>query len=85
VEYALEGSIFIGGAVRDNFLMQFQSDVLGVPVVRPQIVETTALGAVYLSGLAVGYWKDKEEIVQKWKVDREFSPNMDEKNKRDII
>jgi len=70
-----------GGAVRDNFLMQFQSDILGVPVVRPQVIETTALGAAYLSGLAVGYWKDKEEIGQKWKVDREFSPNMDEKVK----
>lgn len=70
-----------GGAVRDNFLMQFQSDILGVPVVRPKVVETTALGAAYLAGLAVGYWKDKEEIAQKWKVDREFSPNMDEKIK----
>ena len=70
-----------GGAVRDNFLMQFQSDILGVPVVRPQIAETTALGAAYLSGLAVGYWKDKEEIAQKWKIDKEFSPNMDKKTK----
>jgi len=70
-----------GGAVRDNFLMQFQSDILGVPVVRPQITETTALGAAYLSGLAVGYWKDKEEIAQKWKIDKEFSPNMDKKTK----
>jgi len=73
-----------GGAVRDNFLMQFQSDILGVPVVRPQIAETTALGAAYLSGLAVGYWKDKEEIAQKWKVDKEFSPNMDEKTKEKL-
>ncbi|MBA7592606.1 Glycerol kinase [subsurface metagenome] len=70
-----------GGAVRDNFLMQFQSDILGVPVVRPQVAETTALGAAYLSGLAVGYWKDKDEIAQKWKVDKEFKPNMDEKIK----
>lgn len=73
-----------GGAARDNFLMQFQSDILGVPVVRPKVVETTALGAAYLSGLAVGYWKDKEEIAQKWKVDREFSPNMDEKIKEKL-
>jgi glycerol kinase len=70
-----------GGAVRDNFLMQFQSDILGVPVVRPQVIETTALGAAYLSGLAVGYWKDKAEIASKWKTDREFIPNMDEKIK----
>lgn len=73
-----------GGAVRDNFLMQFQSDILGVPVVRPQVIETTALGAAYLSGLAVGYWKNKEEIAQKWKVDKEFSPNMDEKIKEKL-
>ena len=73
-----------GGAVRDNFLMQFQSDILGVPVVRPNVAETTALGAAYLSGLAVGYWKDKEEIAQKWKVDKEFSSNMDEKTKETL-
>lgn len=73
-----------GGAARDNFLMQFQSDILGVPVVRPKVVETTALGAAYLAGLAVGYWKDKEEIAQKWKVDREFSPNMNEKTKEKL-
>jgi glycerol kinase len=73
-----------GGAARDNFLMQFQSDILGVPVVRPQIVETTALGAAYLAGLAVGYWKDKEEIAQKWRVDRKFSPKMDEKTKEKL-
>jgi glycerol kinase len=70
-----------GGAVRDNFLMQFQSDILGVPVVRPQVIETTALGAAYLSGLAIGFWKDKAEISSKWKADREFIPNMDEKIK----
>jgi len=70
-----------GGAVRDNFLMQFQSDILGVPVVRPQVIETTALGAAYFSGLAIGFWKDKAEIASKWKADREFIPNMDEKIK----
>lgn len=73
-----------GGAVRDNFLMQFQSDILGVPVVRPQVIETTALGAAYLSGLAVGFWKDKAEIASKWKADREFIPNMDEKIKEKL-
>jgi glycerol kinase len=70
-----------GGAVRDNFLMQFQSDILGVSVVRPKVVETTALGAAYLAGLAVGYWEDKDEIAQKWKINREFKPNMDEKKR----
>jgi glycerol kinase len=73
-----------GGAVRDNFLMQFQSDILRVPVVRPKVIETTALGAAYLAGLAIGYWKDKDEIAKKWKVDREFSPNMDEKTKEKL-
>jgi len=73
-----------GGVVRDNFLMQFQSDILGVPVVRPQIAETTALGAAYLAGLAVSYWKDKTEIAAKWKVDKEFSPNMEESLREDL-
>ena len=73
-----------GGAVRDNFLMQFQSDILGVPVVRPQVIETTALGAAYFSGLAIGFWKDKAEIASKWKADREFIPNMDEKIKEKV-
>lgn len=64
-----------GGAVKNNFLMQFQSDLLGVPVDRPDINETTALGAAYLAGLAVGYWKDKEEIARQWKIERTFSPS----------
>jgi len=63
-----------GGAVANNFLMQFQSDVLGVPVVRPMVNETTALGAAYLAGLATGYWKDRHDIVQR--CDRTFSPGM---------
>lgn len=65
-----------GGAVANNFLMQFQSDILGVPVSRPKVIETTALGAAYLAGLAVGYWKDKEDIAQKWQMDRNFKPEM---------
>lgn len=67
-----------GGAVANNFLMQFQSDILGVPVSRPKIIETTALGAAYLAGLAVGYWKDKDDISKKWQIDREFVPQMAE-------
>lgn len=73
-----------GGAVRDNFLMQFQADILGIPVVRPQIIETTSLGAAYLAGLATGLWKDKKEISQKWKEDREFTPSMDEEKKEKL-
>ena len=61
-----------GGAVKNDFLMQFQSDILGVPVERPVVQETTALGAAYLAGLAVGYWQDKSEIAQQWQNDRTF-------------
>lgn len=67
-----------GGAVTNNFLMQFQSDILGVPVDRPEINETTALGAAYLAGLAVGFWKDKSEIKAQWKLDKQFKPEMKE-------
>ena len=73
-----------GGAARDNFLMQFQADILGVSVIRPQVVETTALGAAYLAGLATGFWKDKKEISQKWKENREFTPSMDEERKEKL-
>ncbi|MBB6218859.1 glycerol kinase [Anaerosolibacter carboniphilus] len=70
-----------GGAVANNFLMQFQSDILGVPVDRPEVTETTALGAAYLAGLAVGFWDDKQEIAKKWNVDRTFDPGMEEEKK----
>lgn len=73
-----------GGAVKNNFLMQFQSDMLGVSVERPVVNETTALGAAYLAGLAVGYWKDKEEIAKQWQVDQSFSNTM-EPSKRDAL
>jgi len=65
-----------GGMVANNFLMQFQSDMLGVEVERPKVQETTALGAAYLAGLAVGYWKDQADIAQNWQIDRNFSPEM---------
>ena len=65
-----------GGAVKNNFLMQFQSDILGTRVLRPEIVETTALGAAYLAGLAVGFWKDKEEISRSWKLDTQYKASM---------
>ncbi|GAA5523046.1 glycerol kinase GlpK [Aliifodinibius salicampi] len=68
-----------GGATANNLLMQFQSDMLEAPVVRPQVLETTALGAAYLAGLAVGYWEDQEEISKQWNIDKTFSPQM-EKN-----
>jgi len=65
-----------GGASANNLLMQFQSSLLGVPVVRPKVTETTALGAAYLAGLAVGYWKDQKQIAAQWQVDRRFTPSM---------
>ncbi|HAV14270.1 MAG TPA: glycerol kinase [Opitutae bacterium] len=63
-----------GGAAKNNFLMQFQSDLMQVPVVRPQITETTALGAAYLAGLAVGYWSDRDTLAKNWAVDKVFEP-----------
>ena len=66
-----------GGAARNDMLMQFQADVLGVAVVRPRIHETTALGAAYLAGLGVGYWKSAGEIATQWQVDRAFEPGME--------
>ena len=73
-----------GGASANNYLVQTQSDVSGAPVLRPQCVETTAMGAAYLAGLAVGYWNDLEEIRRNWAVDRNFSPKIspDEREKR---
>lgn len=66
-----------GGAVANNLMMQFQSDILGVAVDRPQVTETTALGAAYLAGLAVGVWKTKEDLVANWKLDKRFEPKME--------
>jgi len=65
-----------GGAVVNDFLMQFQSDMIGVPVVRPKVTETTALGAAYLAGLAAGFWKDRDEIALQWLTDKTFSPKL---------
>jgi glycerol kinase len=65
-----------GGAVANNMLMQYQADMLGVPVERPQVIETTALGAAYLAGLAVGVWKSKDELKKRWKLDNRFDPKM---------
>jgi glycerol kinase len=65
-----------GGACANNLLMQFQADLLGVPVVRPAVQETTALGAAYLAGLAVGFWRNQKEIADQWKVDHTFEPAM---------
>ena len=73
-----------GGASANNFLMQFQSDILDVPVNRPTVIETTALGAAYLAGLAVGFWSSKEEIKAKWNVDKEFISSMSEERRNKL-
>jgi glycerol kinase len=65
-----------GGAAANNLLLQFQADLLGVPVVRPKVLETTALGAAYLAGRAVGYWRDDAEVAANWQIDRRFEPAM---------
>ena len=67
-----------GGAARNDLLMQFQADLLGVPVVRPKVTETTALGAAYLAGLAVGFWQDEAELSSLWQAERHFEPAMPE-------
>jgi glycerol kinase len=73
-----------GGASKNNFLMQFQADILNVPVERPKVNETTALGTAYLAGLAVGYWESMEQIESQWQLDRKFVPNMDEKEREEL-
>ena len=70
-----------GGAVGNAFLMQFQSDILGVPIVVPEVTETTAAGAAYLAGLSVGFWKDRAEIAATWKAARRYEPRMDEEER----
>ncbi len=65
-----------GGACKNNFLMQFQSDIIGAPVHRPVCVETTAMGASYLAGLAVGFWAGKQDVIKNWAIDHEFKPDM---------
>ncbi|MBR6529186.1 MAG: glycerol kinase GlpK [Firmicutes bacterium] len=74
-----------GGACANNFLMQFQSDVLNCKVERPVCIETTSLGAAYLAGLATGYWKNKEDVLQNWQVDRTFEPAMDGSKRQEML
>ena len=73
-----------GGASVNNFLMQTQADMIDAPVNRPQCVETTAMGAAYLAGLAVGYWASKEEVLENWSIDKTFVPVIGEE-KRDMM
>ncbi|MEC2056324.1 glycerol kinase GlpK [Peribacillus psychrosaccharolyticus] len=73
-----------GGAVKNDFLMQFQGDILNVPVERPVINETTALGAAYLAGLAVGYWESREDIASQWAIERSYEPQMEEEQRESL-
>lgn len=74
-----------GGACANDFLMQFQSDILDVQVQRPKVIETTALGAAYLAGLSVGYWRNKDEISKNWAVSKIFNPNMTAEIRRNLL
>ena len=74
-----------GGAVVNNLLMQFQADILGVPVQRPKVAETTALGAAYLAGLAVGFWSSQQEVAEQWAIDRTFEPTDERRSARTAL
>ncbi|MEG2633626.1 MAG: FGGY-family carbohydrate kinase, partial [Oscillospiraceae bacterium] len=74
-----------GGACANDFLMQFQADINKAPVHRPACVETTAMGAAYLAGLAVGYWKSRDDVLANWQISCVFEPKMDEPHRREIL
>ena len=74
-----------GGACKNDFLMQFQADIIDAPVHRPQCVETTAMGAAYLAGLAVGYWNSKEDVIANWAIDKVFDPEMDDDHRQKLL
>ena len=74
-----------GGASANNFLMQFQADMLRKQVIRPKCIETTSLGAAYLAGLAVGYWKSTQDVLENWQSDRKFVPSMEEKKQKELL
>ena len=74
-----------GGASANDFLMQTQADIIHAPVNRPVCVETTAMGAAYLAGLAVGYWANKEEVIKNWAIDKKFEPEVEEEERQKRI
>lgn len=73
-----------GGGAKSDFMLQFQADILGVPVERPEITETTCLGGVYMAGLAVGYWESIEEVSRFWRVERAFEPSITEEQREEM-
>ena len=74
-----------GGASANDFLMQFQADIVNTSVHRPKCIETTALGAAYLAGLAAGYWKDRAEIKENWQIGAAFHPGMPEEKRQELL
>lgn len=74
-----------GGASANDFLLEFQADIMNMPVYRPQCIETTSLGAAYLAGLATGYWKNRDDILSNWQIDRIFKPDMDQKKRAELL
>ena len=74
-----------GGGAKSDFMLQFQADILGVPVLRPEITETTCLGGVYMAGLAVGYWDSIEEVTEFWRVEKAFEPSISESQRQEQI
>ena len=81
----LKGLKVDGGACANNFLMQFQADILDTMVLRPECIETTALGAAYLAGIAVGYWENQEDIKSNWALSRTFMPEMEGKYREKLL
>ncbi len=81
----LKGLKVDGGASANDFLMQFQADIVDTQVHRPECIETTALGAAYLAGLAVGYWKDREEIRANWRIGKVFGPMMEQEKRERLL
>ena len=74
-----------GGASANNFLLEFQANIMNMPVYRPQCIETTSLGAAYLAGLATGYWKNRDDILSNWQIDRVFQPDMNEEIRNELL
>jgi glycerol kinase len=81
----LNGLKVDGGASSNNFLVKFQADLIGKEVSRPKCIETTALGAAYLAGLTVGYWKDRDEVRANWQLGRKFVPDMQEEERAELL
>lgn len=83
--HPLQTSKVDGGASANNFLLEFQANIMNMPVYRPQCIETTSLGAAYLAGLATGYWKNRDDILSNWQIDRVFQPDMNEEKRNELL